>query len=1055
MTVFAYLNIHSWYSAGSGVASVSEIVRRARDLEVRNLALTDFCSLAGIPEFLGLCRENGIKGIPGLELPVALPSCEEMLLDRLVLLAENLQGYSNLTRLLSLVLGSGSRYAPARGGNLPAVATLQQLEKHSDGIIAIVGASGSLLDKFFSTEQKQLAASYLSVLSEIFPASNLVVGCSHVSRLRNARELARSQGCGVIALPPVRYLLPEDRLAYHFLAGQPCPGSFSPSASLGSPNDVLMHLAPPAQLRSVFGKNEDILHEALRVADRCRVIDRIPPPPFPTLDPPHGYPPESYLWDILSREVEERYPERAAAARERLAREFEFVRRDNLAEKLILLHALIRYCRQRGCVMGVGSGPAVTSLVAYLLGISQVDPLQFQLNFCGFSDQVSADAAEAFSLEVSADAGNVIRDFFDLTFGSWRVAHVGHYSSPSRQALARELSAWMGVSGSAAHSAEQTERDASQPFERFVQAPLGVVNLPDPRVLNFLLSRLLERPTELTAVAEEFAVTRESLDAFLPLVTVAGLPVTQYDGEALARIRIPRLRLTSSQQLRVLDSAVRWIREEEQDFDIARVPLDDLRTYELLRQGLTLGIEPFQSVSMRSRLRRAAPTNFNLLLKARADEATQRGEDHDLRHFIPECLLAYRLAYTKAHFPPCFYAAALSRCALSRPRRPLAALVRESDRMGVRIIPPDITRSGWLCSVEGDAIRLGMCVVKGLGEKTYREIDNARSKVEFQSFHDLYRLTDRRVVNVAVLENLIKSGALDSFEHNRNELLALLDLIRSSDARQLGECFSSDFDIQPPKLPPPSPRELVEMEIAAMDVAISVDPLRVYASVIKRTGARPPGDLSRRCVGHEVTLVGYINAIDDITTGAGTPTEHVVVDFGGFPLVLPSKVRLAYESIISLQRPLLVYGTPHLTSEGELVTRAVALFSLAEVDELSSAVKSIELCLEEENAHTLWLLMRLFRKFGRGRTRLHLATRPLAGWARFLSYLLQRRRCYFCPPLFYELKKILTQNQISIEFVDNDAREWAMRLLMPFTHRSGASSQAMPAVSPTNSMTSV
>jgi DNA polymerase III alpha subunit len=1046
-TEFAYLHVHSWFSERTGVASVSELVSRAAALEIRTLALTDFCSMAGVPEFVDLCRHNGIHGIPGVELPVVVQSEEKRFVDRIVFLAQNNDGYSNLTRLLSSALANGAREPLSETGDPPAWISINQLSGALDNVIAIAGVQSSLVETLVAEDDQPRASVYLQHLAHLLGPRNLALGVPSAARQAAYKALAHGLNLPIVATPPVRYLFPADRLAFLYLSGEPCPHSFSPTATAAATDIPLSHLARSHEVCQHFGNEVGLLHESIRIADRCRALTGILRTRFPVPDLPRGCTPETFLNDLLLRQVALLYPDRSETVRDRVMQEFNVVVQEGLAEKLILVHALVNHCRQKGITLGVGSGTLVTSVIAYLLGLTQVDPIFFHLNFCGFLERQGGSDYDAFLLEMPSEAASTILEFFDQTAGARTCARVARYVPPARPALVRDLSEWLGVPVPPLNSVAQDKRDAFRQFDSFVRAPLGVVNLPDPQVLGFLLSRLLGRPAELASAEDELAISGEPLDNIVALAVVEGEPCTQCNSAALNIYRVPRLLLSSSQQLRVLDAAARWIREEDDELNISQVSLDDPRTYELLRRGLTLGIEPFHTMSMRMRLRREAPKNFNCLLKARAAEAAQRGEPHDIRHFIPECLLAYRLAYAKAHFPACFFAAIFSRMALGKSRRRLAPLLREAREMGLRILPPDINRSGYFCSVDGNAVRLGLCLVKGLGERTYREIEAARNSGEFEDLLDLRRRTDRRLVNNTILENLARAGALDSFELNRHELLALIDQIRRSEARHLDDYFSPAFDLQPPELPPPTPRELLTMELDAADVPLSCDPLRIFSTVVRRSGARHPGEIGRRNVGREVTLVGYVNQLDE-PYGDGAPVDHYYVDFDGFALVVPHKVKQVYEAELASHEPLLVVGVPHSTADGDFVVKANALFTLSQVEELARQVRSVTVDLGQENFRTVWLLRRIIAAYRRGTTRFIVAPPPPATPARLLALLMSRRKVFFCPPLFYQLKKVLTENQITIDFVDENAREWAMHLLRPFHTRKAGSSDALPAVAP-------
>jgi DNA polymerase III alpha subunit len=1012
------------------VPGVAELVERAAAIGYRSLALTDFCSLTGIPEFVSKCRFRSIKPIVGAEIPIELNAGNERLVDRVILLAENEQGYGNLSRLITQFFGQWSKFFPLAARDCTIGVPLDQLAEFSDGLIAILGPEESHLEHYFVNAHTAEATSYATQLLSVFPASNTFVAVTSARTAAAIKIFCRTKRIQPVACPAVYYLSPSDRLAYLYLRRDPCPSSFSPDSN--EEGAGLNHLARHDEVEEFFHRDIALLSTTLQIADRCRALTGTFRTRFPVLELPRGVAPDSYLRDQLAREVERLYPEQTPLIRDRLSQEFNALVRAGLAEKFILLHALMRHCREHGVTVGVGSGEIVTSLIAYALGLTQVDPIHFRLNFSGFNTATNSASADSFAIEVPSEAAPVIAKFFDERLGSLRCARVGQFTPMPRAALVKDLLAWMGADPQDAGEIDITERDETRPFNSFVKTTFSSVTLPDVQVAAFLLSRLLGRPHEFSFSENEIAISSDRLDCLVPLVRVEGQEATQVEADGLNTFRIPRLILSTSPHLRALDMAARWIRDEE-DYDVTRAPLDDGRTFELLRRGLTLGIEPFQSMHMRGLLRREAPQNFNGLLKVRAAEAALANDSRDIRHFIPECLLGYRLAYVKAHFPACFFAAMFSRLAQAKQTRRLAPFFREAREMGVKILGPDINRSAYNFTIERNAVRCGLSLVKLVGERTYREIDAARARGEFQDLVDLRRRTERRVVNSAVLENLIRAGALDCFELNRNELLAMLRQLVEAEAEDYTSLLSPDFELQPPDLPAPSPREIAEQEISATDVAISVELLQEYASLLKRTRAQRFGMLSRRCVGREVTLAGYINYIDDEPIRMGN-VDVYLLDFDGYPVLVPAKVRDAFAPAFSPNEPVLILGHGQADANAELAVKAFAVYTLAEVEHLSQAVAEIELNLAEENLHTMRLLYGLLRRFRRGSTTITIASAPPTWSCQLFTRLMHKRRVFFCPPLYNQLKTILTENQVTLHFRDSAAQEHAMRLLAPFRY---------------------
>ncbi|MCX7626539.1 MAG: PHP domain-containing protein [Candidatus Sumerlaeaceae bacterium] len=1039
---FAFLNLHSWYSSTGGVPSVSELVDRLASLGYRSAALTDYCSLAGIPEFVELCRSRNIKPIAGVELPVELLGGESRIVDRLLLLAEDDFGYSNLSRLTTVYLAKASdlREKVSARGQAPCV-TLDDLQEFVRGVFVLTGLRDASVYRFLSEGNREMALKCVSQLLAVFPSQNVYLAVPSPMYAAAAGSVSREKRIRPVACPSVYYLTPPDELAYLYLCGAQCPSSFS--LENAGQSGELRHLARKEEVAEFYRGNVALLAASIELAERCRALAGSFRPRFPSIPMPKGQVPSSYIQDAAARELMQLYPEQRRELNQRVGKEVDKFAEAGLLEKFVLLHSLLNYCRQRGVTMGVGNPELVTSLTAFALGLTQVDPIFFRLNFAGISSKLAADnAAECFAIDLPIEAAAIVAEFFQHEFWSEDnraagrlCARVGRYCALSRHVLIRQLLAWMGIGGDEAHLVDVSERDGIRPFSSFVKSPFTTITLPNVQVANFVLSRLLGRPVEFYYSENELAISGTRLDSLTPLLSLDGQAVTQMSGDALKILRVPRLVLSSSPQLRILDTAVRWIREEldEPDFVVSRKPLDDGRTYELLRRGLTLGIVPFESMGMRHRLRRDAPRTFHGLLKVRAAEAAATNEEGDIQHFITECLLGYRLAYVKAHYPSFFFAALFSRMAVSEQSRALAPYLREAREMGIKVLGPDINRSSFQFSIERNAVRCGLCLVKGVGERTYREINSARAQGEFQDLLDLRRRTERRIVHSAVLQNLVRAGALDCFDLNRHQLLAMVEQLSQIEIEDYTTVLSEEFELQAPDVDPPTPRELANLELAATDLTISVDLLDVYSQVVKRSGALRFGALNRRAVGCDVALVGYINHVDSKPTLENN-TEIYYVDFDGYPVTLPAKVKQAYASAISSNEPVLMIGTVLLDAGRDLTVRASALYTMDEVEFLGGAVRKMTLNLEAENFQTMRLLYSLFRKFSSGSTLVEVGKTPPHSSCRLLAWLLSRRKVFFCPPLYHQLRKMLAENQLEMTFTNEMARQHAMHLLSSHRH---------------------
>jgi DNA polymerase III alpha subunit len=1032
---FVFLRVHSWYSIESGVPKVSELVEKAASLGYRALALTDYATLAGIPEFVRQCRLHRIHPVIGVELDVA--STATPAAWQVVFLAENNRGYTNLVRFVSQAYRDSLEGFLGGDGGGPRL-LLEHINGDTEGVIALV----DLVQRNGRDELKldpSAGGDILPGLISLFGADHVFLSISRPPDQQFVENAARKWNLGVVVTPPIYYLYPEDLLVYDFLQGRECPRTID----LHTLDDTHC-LCSPDRIAARFAGNVGGLVATVRLADRCKALVDGFSAHFPIMPVEYGTTADSSLRSLVTEKVESVFPEVHSRIRERLECELRTFSPE-IAERLLLFHALVEYCRSRKVTLGVGSGEWITSLVAYVLGLSQIDPLRFKLNFAGFSGISGSSDNNVFVLEMPPTAASVIVDFFREKFGDGHCGRVGKYVNVQRMILARQVLHWCHFESLPSLDQLTTTHDALRPFSSFVKVAGGTLNMPSVGVADFLMSRLLGRPGEFVVSDNELAVANEQLANLVPLLNLENQPVTQIDADGLSLFGIGRFQLSCPPLLSILDAAVRWVRDKESQFDVARIPLDDPRTYELLRRGYSLGIEPFHSVRMRMRLRKESPRNFQELLKLRSDDATATGEGRDIRHFLPECLLAYRAAFVKAHFPACFFAAALSHFAVAKQFKKIPALVREAVDMGVKFLPPDINHSMYRFTVERTGVRMGLCVVQGVGERVFQEIEAARNTGEFLDLIDLRRRTEKRILNSRVLNNLIRAGALDSMEQDRTEMLARLDQLGGQLETGPDDLFGTHLDVPGDGIQQLSLRDRMYQEIAVTGLPFTAYPLRIYGDVIKRCRAKRMTDIMHRRPGQDITCVGYINHVDDEPTRYGNQ-DLILVDVDTYPVFVPVKVHEAYAAAFQSPDPVLIQATLE-QHEDDFVARAYALFPLSTVEEIAKVVEEIHIDLTHETSHTLRLLLRALWRYRGGRTRVRLIEPPRGLFGSPTAWLCELRRVYFCPPLYFTLKKILTENQIELLGRDAESYDELMRLLSPFHYgKQKNSSQKLPAV---------
>lgn len=1025
---------------------------------MRALALTDQDTLAGVAEFCAACRESAIRPVIGCDMTIVPIAQSDMNNDRpfrIVLLAETEAGYRNLVSLVNLSHSRTRREQPCLD--------LEMLEKHSGGIIALTGSSRTELYHLLLSNRVEETENYIRKLARIFGRDNLILQLEDVEQSRqkqiNDRIFALSNFLNVrcIATNAVCYLRPEDSLARDFLVRGRFPSFLQFQAARETAHS--QHLASGMQMRDRFLKYPRALYATEEVADRCAFQPNYQKRRFPIHDFVRGFDADSFLWDLTFREARSRFVELSPDLKNRLNEEFDYIKNHGLSNNILLLWNIAQFVRKNKISVGVGRGEMITSLVAYILGITRINPLDYKMRFQGFPMEDNAEPA--LTVEMPLRHIEALHAYMRETFGPDFCSAVGKYTWWNRNSLAREVRAWLYAKPTRtdhdSDSAQARDLGVDSPIESFFPGKTDGVALPSAEFENFLLSRLLPRPKDFVLDENQFAISSENLNHLSPRVPVDDQLVTQMDGHALDLFHIPRITVITDPVLNILDSASIWVRKEENaSFDPDRIPMDDEATYDLLCRGLTNGIDPFSSITLKSLLRAHRPRNFMSLLKIKGLERTPNssGGASDVTEHVPECLLTYRCAYVKAHYPLSFMASLLTHS--FRNRRKFTVILREAKQMGLKILPPDINLSIYEFSQVHKAIRTGLLVVSGMGTKVYNEIHETRRGGDYSDLMDLVRRTDARLVNSRILSNLVKVGALDSFGMRRSQMLHIIE--HDVEIARRNATSPSLFDeqedrpatpvaIDPPDMAELPLQEIIRNEIAAAGYCIGYDQLLLYKDLVEKCRAISPADLQPRMVGKEIHIAGFLDHIE-IDSPLVEEKEHILLDLEGHVVTMPVKIGKLYDHALHASAPVLIGGTVNRRKD-EVYVKGLTAFTLRMVQEMSQFVKHLDLDLAGEDTRTVRLIRNLVGYYRGQGTQLRLKNIPPGTMAKWFARGIEKTPVFFSPPFYYALKKILPEASISL-VADDDINPALLHALSPLRFPPETASPSPRSTGPDN-----
>ena len=620
---YAELHCHSYFSLLAASSSPEELAERAAQLGLAGLALTDTGSLAGAIRFDQACKKHGARGIIGATVNVLAEGAGDEGFE-LVLLAENPTGYANLSRALTLGLGGTAAQIEAEGevwlGKRPCRIPLDALAARAEGLIALTAWTRGPALMALRREQPRLARAWLGGLRDLFGPDRLHVELVNtlerdsLRHMHQAAALADALSLPLVAAGAARYHDPaRSRLLDALIAiDHTVPLSEARRRGLLPTNDAL-HLFGADEAARRFAEYPAAVRATLGIVARCQVsldfsADRVPPRVNAATGDEDGQ---------IARDCEDGlkrlYPAGDARARAQLAHELDVIRRAGLAGYLLIVADIVRFARARG-IRCQGRGSAAGSIVAYLLGITAVDPLAQNLLFERF---LSNDRFVMPDIDVDFDGSRreeVIQHVYE-TYGRERCAMVCNYVTFRAKAAVRDLGKALGMPLEAidAVARDLQSRSAGKSAEILAAEDAGfgayAPNHPH-RLLRELMADIDGVPRHLSVHPGGMVLTARPIAEIVPVepATMEGRTIIQWDKESMEDAGLIKTDLLSLRTLGLISEALELAGLPQSHFD--QMPLDDPALYAMMQRGDTIGAFQIESRAQLQMLPRLKPARF-------------------------------------------------------------------------------------------------------------------------------------------------------------------------------------------------------------------------------------------------------------------------------------------------------------------------------------------------------------------------------------------------------------------------------------------------------------
>ncbi|QJD83977.1 DNA polymerase III subunit alpha [Cohnella herbarum] len=633
MCDFVHLHVHSEYSLLDGAARIKEMAAKAAELGMTSLALTDHGVMYGTIPFYKACLEHGIKPIIGMEAYITAgsrhdkQSRKEQPTYHLTLLAKNEIGYRNLMKLTSIGHLEGFYYRPR--------IDFEALTAHAEGLVCLSGCMSSELSRQLMDDQydaaRATAIRYREVFGDDYYLEIQDHGILEQKKITaNVIKLSEELGIPLAATNDSHYIDEDDHSLQDVLM---CIGTGKtiddPDRFKISTNQLF--LKSGEEMSALFRHVPDAIANTVKIADSCKLELEFGRHILPTFDPlPAGSTAAQYLKELCEKGLSERYAalkdwengDYRKEAEERLRYELRVIGEMGFDDYFLIVWDFIRYAHENGIVTGPGRGSSAGSLVAYVLKITDVDPLKYKLLFERFLNPERISMPD-IDIDFSDERRDEVIRYVVEKYGSEHVAQIITFGTLAARAAVRDVGRVLNlpygdvdktaklIPGMPGMSIERAMRDNSE-FKALAEGGSSVAEL-------IAMARRVEgMPRHASTHAAGVVISSDPLTDYVPLQEgTDGVPLTQYSMENLEAVGLLKMDFLGLRTLSIIERSLVSIREQTGlDLRWEEVSYEDEPTYELMGRGETTGIFQLESSGMRRVLKEMKPSSFEDIVSA-------------------------------------------------------------------------------------------------------------------------------------------------------------------------------------------------------------------------------------------------------------------------------------------------------------------------------------------------------------------------------------------------------------------------------------------------------
>lgn len=1079
---FTHLHLHTEYSLLDGACRIEGLMQRVKALGQTAVAITDHGVMYGCVDFYKAAKKVGVKPIIGCEVYVATRTRFDKVnridgSNHLVLLCKNETGYKNLIKMVSAGFTEGFYNKPRVDHEL--------LEEYHEGLICLSACLAGEIPQALLAGDYEKAKNLARYYEDLFGKGNYYIEIQDhgLDEQRTVLpllvRLSRETGIPLVATNDAHYLEKEDSRIQHILICIQTNKTVNDDDVLEFGTDEF-YVKSTDEMYELFSAWPEACENTSRIAEMCSFDFEFGVTRLPYFVAPDGMDNKEYFVKLCRDGLLRRYgadvPEDIRA---RLDYEISIIDRMGYINYYLIVFDFINYAKSQGIPVGPGRGSGAGSLAAYCVGITNIDPIKYNLLFERFLNPERVSMPD-FDIDFCYERRQEVIDYVIRKYGADHVAQIVTFGTMAARAAIRDVGRVLDMPyGTVDGIAKLVPMEPKMTLTKAlsISRELKARYDADPQVKELIdMSLKLEgMPRHASTHAAGVVITREAADEYVPLATNDGNPVTQFTMTTIEELGLLKMDFLGLRTLTVIDDAEKMIRKREPGFSMDAVPYDDQRVYAMLNAGETEGVFQMESGGMTQAvmglqskslediiaiisLYRPGPmesiptyianrhnpgnvkyktpqlehildvTNGCIVYQEQVMQICRElagfsygqadlvrramsKKKHDVmekerQHFVHgntepghECagcvangiseavanaifddmssfasyafnkahaaayaVVAYQTAYLKRHYPREFMAALLTSVLDNTGK--VIEYTAECQRMGIRVLPPDINASDAGFTVEGKDIRFGLLALKNVGRNLIATVVRERSGTPYRSLYDFCKRLHGTEINRRAVESMIKSGAFDNLEAKRRSMMdgveGILKSVESEARRNLdgqidlfgaldGEQESGRNVYKLPDSGEEYPYDiLLQMEKEVSGLYLSGHPLDHYRPVIEEVStcriSELVGENAHAYDEQNVTLVCTVVRTKTINTKAGGMMAFITVEdlSGSMEVLAFPKVLLAASEAVHDNAVVVIKGRVSYKEDepSKLIADSIVDVERYEPDKIKTDIKS-------------------------------------------------------------------------------------------------------------------